>query len=136
MNEEILKVMEMVREGKITPEDGEKLLSAMGTEAPSQKTGKKNSMLRVRVDVNDPDNKEQVHVNVNMPLLLAKKAVGLVSMIPKEAKQEILDAGIDLDSINLKELIELFEEGSIGEELVTVDAGDDAKGAKVRVYVD
>jgi len=136
MNEEILKVLEMVRQGKITSEEGEKLLSAMGTEAPAKKTGKKNSMLRVRVDVKDPDKKEQARVNVNVPLLLAKKAVGLMSLIPKETKKELADQGINLDEINLKELIELFEDGEISEELVTVDTGDDVQGAKVRVYVD
>ena len=108
----------------------------MGTEAPAKKAGKKNSMLRVRVDVKDPDKKEQARVNVNVPLLLAKKAVGLMSLIPKETKKELADQGINLDEINLKELIELFEDGEISEELVTVDTGDDVQGAKVRVYVD
>lgn len=136
MNEEILKVLEMVREGKISPEDGEKLLSAMGTEAPVKKQGKKNSMLRVRVDVKDPDKKEQARVNVNVPLALAKKAVGLMTFIPKEAKADLAEQGINLDEINLKELIELFEDGEISEELVNVDTGDDNQGAKVRVYVD
>lgn len=93
-------------------------------------------MLRVRVDVTDPDKKDQAHVNVNIPLLLAKKAVGLMSLIPKDAKKELSDKGINLDEINLQELIELFEDGEISEELVNVDTGDDKQGAKVRVYVD
>ncbi len=136
MNEEVLKVLEMVREGKISPEDGEKLLSAMGTETPAKKPGKKNSMLRVRVDVKDPDKKEHARVNVNVPLALAKTAVGLMTFIPKDAKKELSEQGINLDEINLKELIELFENGEISEELVDVDTGDDVQGAKVRVYVD
>ncbi len=136
MNEEVLKVLEMVREGKISPEDGEKLLSAMGTEASAKKSGKKNSMLRVRVDVKDPDKKEQARVNVNVPLALAKKAVGLMTFIPKDIKKELAEQGINLDEINLQELIELFEDGEISEELVNVDTGDDVQGAKVKVYVD
>jgi len=136
MNEEILKVLEMVREGKISAEEGEKLLSAMGTQAPAKKTGKKNSMLRVRVDVKDPDKKEQARVNVNVPLTLAKKALGLMSLVPKDVKKELAEQGINLDEINLQELIELFEDGEISEELVNVDTGDDVQGAKVRVYVD
>lgn len=136
MNEEVLKVLEMVRDGKVSPEDGEKLLSAMGTEEPIKKAGKKNSMLRVRVDVKDPDKKEQARVNINVPLLLAKKAVGLMTFIPKDTKKELAEQGINLDEINLKELIELFEDGEISEELVNVDTGDDVEGAKVRVYVD
>lgn len=138
MNEEILKVLEMIKEGKITPEEGEKLLSAMRTEdkpdAPKAKA--KNSMLRVRVDVTDPDKKEQAKVNVNVPLTLAKKAAGLISLIPKEAKAELADKGIDLEAINIAELIGLFEDGLLTEELVNVEAGDEEKGARVRVYVD
>lgn len=136
MNEEVLKVLEMIREGKLTPEQGEKLLAAMGGDAPVKKPGKKNSMLRVRVDVKDPDKKEVARVNANVPLALAKKAVGLMSLIPKDVKAELAEKGIDLDHINLKELIEMFEDGIINEELVSVDAGDDERGARVKVYVD
>jgi hypothetical protein len=59
-----------------------------------------------------------------------------MSFVPKEAKKELADQGINLDDINLKELIEMFEDGEITEELVNVDTGDDVQGAKVRVYVD
>ena len=139
MNEETLKVLELIKEGKITPEEGEKLLSAMRTEeqpeAPKARTTK-NSMLRVRVDVNDPDDKEKVKVNVNIPLILAKKAAGLISLLPKEAKAEMAEKGIDLEAINIAELIELFEDGLLTEELVNVDAGDGENSARVRVYVD
>ena len=61
MSEETIKVLEMIKEGKITPEEGEKLLSAMGVdgEAEAQTSKKaKRTMLRVRVDVTDPEKKE------------------------------------------------------------------------------
>ena len=137
MNEEILKVLEMVKEGKLTPEQGESLLSAMnvGEEQKKQPTTKK-SMLRVRVDVRDPSKAETAKVNVNVPLSLAKKAMGLVSLMPKEAKSELLENGIDLDAIDLKELITMFEDGEITEELVNVVTGTEEKGATVKVYVD
>jgi hypothetical protein len=138
MNEEVLKVLEMIKEGKISPEEGEKLLSAMRTgdqpDAPRAKA--KNSMLRVRVDVTDPEKKEQAKVNINVPLTLAKKAAGLISLIPKDAKAELAEKGIDLEAINIAELIGLFEDGLLTEELVNVEAGDEEKGARVRVYVD
>jgi hypothetical protein len=138
MSEETLRILEMVKSGKVTPEEGEKLLSAIGeagSETKKPAVGKR-SMLRVRVDVNDPQKSEQAKVNINVPLALAKKAAGLVSLIPKDAKAELIENGIDLDSINLKELIELFEDGELNEELVNVVTGDDEKGATVRVYVD
>ena len=137
MNEEVLKVLEMVREGKLSPEQGESLLSAMNTGAEQKpQTEKKNSMLRVRVDVKDPDKKEQAKVNVNVPLSLAKKAMGLVSLMPKDVKKELADEGIDLDAIDLKELIAMFESGELTEELVNVETGTEEKGATVKVYVD
>ena len=138
MNEETLKVLEMIKEGKITPEEGEKLLSAMrdGATSDAPKTHVKNTMLRVRVDVHDPNKEDQAKVNINVPLTLAKKAAGLIALIPKDAKAELSENGIDLDAINIAELIGMFEEGLISEELVNVDAGDGEKGAKVRIYVD
>lgn len=135
MNEEVLRVLEMVRSGKITPEEGEKLLSAIGQGDAKTVSGKR-TMLRIRADINDPEKKEQAKVNVNVPLSIAKKAAGLLSLVPKEAKQELSDKGIDLDSIDLKELIELFENGELTENLVDVQVGDDMKGATVKVYVD
>lgn len=136
MSEETMKVLQMVRDGKITPEDGEKLISAMDeSDTPRQKKAK-YTMLRVRVDVTDPKKAEQAKVTINVPLTLAKKAAGLLSLVPKDTKEELSEKGIDLDGIDLKELIEMFEDGELTEELVTVDTGDDKKGAKVRIYVD
>ncbi len=137
MNEEVVRILEMVKSGKITPEEGEKLLSAIGVGNESAQSGKKRAtMLRVRVDAHDPNKEDQAKVNINIPLSLAKKMTGIVKMVPKETKDELSEQGIDLDAINLKELIEMFEDGEINEELVTVDAGDETKGAKVRIYVD
>jgi hypothetical protein len=139
MNEEVMKVLEMIKDGKITPEEGEKLLSAMRTadSSDASKTKKpRNTMLRVRIDVSDPEKKDQAKVNINVPLTLAKKAAGLISLIPKDTKAELAAKGIDLESINIAELIGMFEEGLLTEELVNVQAGDDEKGARVRIYVD
>jgi hypothetical protein len=139
MNEEVIKVLEMIKEGKITPEEGEKLLTAMrmgdGAEPPKAKKSR-YTMLRVRVDVTDPEKKDAAKVNVNVPLTLAKKAAGLIALIPKDTKAELAAKGIDLESINIAKLISMFEDGLITEELVNVQAGDDEKGARVRIYVD
>ena len=93
-------------------------------------------MLRVRVDVTDPEKKDQAKVNINVPLALAKKAAGLIALIPNDAKAELAAKGIDLSSIDIAELIGMFEDGLITEELVNVQACDDEKGARVRIYVD
>ena len=139
MSEETIKVLEMIKEGKITPEEGEKLLSAMGIDSEDDAQGAKkakHTMLRVRVDATDPEKEDQVKVNINVPLALAKKAAGLIALIPNDAKTELAAKGIDLSSIDIAELIGMFEDGLITEELVNVEAGDDEKGARVRIYVD
>lgn len=136
MSEETLRVLEMVKTGKITPQDGEKLLSAMDQSELVQKKNTKYTMLRVRVDVQDPKKSEQAKVSLNVPLSLAKKAAGLLSLVPKETKAELSEKGIDLDVIDIRELIAMFEDGDITEELVNVETGDKEKGATVRVYVD
>ena len=136
MNEETMRVLKMVKSGKITPEEGEKLIAAMGESDKPRKKNTKYTMLRVRVDVVDPKKSDQAKVTINVPLTLAKKAAGLLSLVPKDTKAELSEKGIDLDGIDLKELIEMFEDGELTEELITVDAGDEEKGAKVRIYVD
>jgi len=130
-----LRILEMVRSGKITPEEGEKLLAAIG-QGEQKQAAAKRTMLRIRVDASDPESDGRAKVNVNVPLAIAKKAMGLLSLVPKETRKELSDKGIDLDAIDLRELIEMFESGGLTEELVNVETGTDEKGAKVKIYVD
>ncbi len=138
MNEEIMKILEMVKDGKITTEEGENLISAVtgGASSASKARSGKFEMLRVRVNARGDAKKDSAKVEVNVPLTVAKKALGLVSLVPNEAKKELAEQGIDLDSINLAELIELFENGEITEELVNIESGDEENGTTVKVYVD
>lgn len=136
MNDEILQVLEMVKNGKITPEEGERLIAAIQPNEKQTVSKNSKSMLRVRVDTTDPAIENQAKVNVNIPLSVAKKAAGFLSLVPKDVKSDLSEQGIDLDSIDLKGLIEMFENGELTEELVNVEAGTPEKGAIVRVYVD
>lgn len=136
MNEEIMQVLEMVKSNKITPAEGEKLLSAINQNEPIQKKKPNYSMLRIRVDSHDPKKDEQTKVNVNIPLSIAKAAVSFLALIPKEAKKDMLEKGIDFDSIDLKSIIEMFETGEITEEIVNIQAGEGATETVVKIYVD
>ncbi len=136
MNDEILQVLEMVKNGKITTEEGERLIAAIQPNEKQTISKNSKSMLRVRVDTTDPAIENQAKVNVNIPLSVAKKAAGFLSLVPKDVKSDLSEQGIDLDSIDLKGLIEMFENGELTEELVNVEAGTPEKGAIVRVYVD
>ena len=140
MDEEALKILKMIEEGKITAEEGKNLLDALGNapveEEKIKKTAapaKKNKILRVIIDTKGDDNAK---VRVNVPLEVAKKLAGLTALIPKEAKQEMQEKGIDIDAINLEELIGMFQDGLIDENLVDIETGNAGEAASVKVYVD
>lgn len=137
MSEETRRILDMISNGTITKEEGETLLEALyAKDNEPKKTVKRNSTLRVRITGNE-GSREKATVNVNLPLVMAKKVTGLMNVVPKSAKIELSEQGIDLDSIDLSELITMFEKGEIEEDLVNIDATDE-KGdiTKVRVYVD
>jgi len=140
MNNETLKILEMIENGKITAEQGAELIAAMdgsqNTNDTKRQKKPKRKMLRIRVNSVDPAKPDKANINLNIPLALAKKAVGLLSLIPRDAKRDLHEQGIDLDGIDIRALIEMFENGDVPADLVNLDSGDDTKGAKVHIYVD
>ena len=143
------KIIEMLEEGKISAEDASKLLSALG-EAPdaasqpsggydAQRTNQslKGKKLRVTVEgISEEDGEIQdIHVNVAVPLVLAKLADGIISnVVPKEANKQLKEQGIDLGSLKLGEIVEALTD--LDEDIVNVDIVSEGKPMKVRVYVE
>ena len=125
MSEEKRQVLNLVQEGKVSIDEGLKLLEALdspgqgGTVASGHHRGHPAKMLRIRVfDIED-----NTKVNVNLPLALAKVAM---KFIPKDVVKELEDENIDLD-----ELLSSISETSSGK-LIDVDSED----AKVEIYVE
>lgn len=120
MNEERKRILEMVAQGKITPDEAVKLLDALeaSAEPPVQAGGGTSRFIRIVVDAADYGK-----VNVNIP-------VGLINMVmkllPKDAQAELKRNNIELDDI-----IRMVQEGASGK-LVEVDSED----AKVQIFVD
>jgi len=123
------KILEMVKKGKISVDEAERLLNALGNDADKPKSAVVSSSgkavkgkLRIEVDSNDGDK-----VRIALPLKLAST---LKSMIPKQASEQMTAEGID---INL--LLDSLNEGldSIDEDLVNIKSND---GDTVRIYVD
>ena len=141
MNEESLKILKMIEEGKVTADEGKKLLEALdgSQDEPEQRISaapeKKNRILRVVVDTHGHGD-DDARVRVNIPLDVAKKAAKFAALIPKDAKQDMQDKGINIDEIDIEGLIEMFVNGEIDENLVDVESGNNEKGASVKVYVD
>ena len=136
MSEETRRILDMVKNNVITEEEGEKLIEALYEKEKPRKNTTKKSTLRVRIESEGSDKHDKSTVNVNIPLTLAKKVSGLTSFVPKKAKVDLTAQGIDLDSFDLVELIDMFESGEIEEDLVNIDVGDGDDLTKVRVYVD
>ena len=127
MNEEKLKVLSMIAEGKISAEEGATLLEALdkkekeSKETVVQKKEKGGvNYLYVDVTPKTDENKEKVHVKV--PLALVRAGVNIASMLPTDVQDKVNTAmdekGIKLDLSNIKpenieELIQALEEMEI-----------------------
>lgn len=132
------RILQMVRDGKITAEEGLELLEALDGDAPrvqSPAEKAKDRFLRVRVDSAD------TKVNVNIPLSLLKVTSRFVTMsmgfIPDEARKEMEKKGLDISKIDFEELVDLIDQGLVDGKLVDVDTEDEESGrTKVEVYVE
>lgn len=123
MTDEKRQILTMVREGKISVDEGLKLLEALESSTPGQPggvgAGRPAKMLRVRVF----DAGDNTKVNVNIPLALAKVAM---KFIPKNVAEEIKEQDIDLD-----EILASITDATMGK-IVDIDSDE----AKVEVYVE
>ena len=118
MNEEKMRILEMLQDGKINAEETEKLLAALGEEESAAieatnmgnrngrvGTGQK-SKKHLRIIVNE-GGKEKV--NMSVPLGIAKS---LLNFVPQSAKDKMAEQDIDLNALN-KTIDDLSEEQEI-----------------------
>lgn len=100
MNENKLKILKMLEEGKINSEQAYKLLNA----AEEERIKGKKLVIRVKG--------QNENVNLSIPLGIVKSMIRLsgkfVNFIPNEAKIRMEEKGIDTSKIN--EFIESFTE--------------------------
>lgn len=135
-SEERLKILQMVQEGKITPEDAAQLLEAINagsaaaspprrTSAPGDPSegavglGRKPRFLRVRVTDTDSG---RPRVNVRLPISMV--SVGL-KMGSKFAPQ--------VEGLDAEQLMQIIESGELGQ---IVDVVDDEDGEHVEVFLE
>jgi hypothetical protein len=120
--EERMKILKMVEEGKITAEEGARLLSAVSKQdkhAPSAEGGRPR-WLRVRVlDLNT--GKESVRVN--LPLSLVNVGMKMGARFIPDAEQDIV----------MEDLAEALRQGMLGK---IVDVVDEEEGQRVEIFVE
>ncbi|MCS6846416.1 MAG: hypothetical protein RMN52_01720 [Anaerolineae bacterium] len=131
--EERMKILKMVEEGKVSPEDGAKLLAAL-SESAGNKAGSSAGAssgyanirsaggarwLRIRVtDIATGKQK----VSVNLP-------IGLVSVGAKIAAKFAPEA----ESLEINQIVEAIKSGAQGK---IIDVLDDEDGEHVEIYVE
>jgi hypothetical protein len=139
MNQERLKILEMIQEGKISAGEGYHLLQALEeevkTDRGSSPPGGRDKYFRVKVDG------DKTKVNVNIPMRLVKVASKFVSVgmnfIPEQARSEMDKHGVDLSQIDFNELVDLIDQGLVDGKLVDVQVQDPQEGLMiVEVYVE
>ena len=89
MSEEKRKILEMLADKKISVDDAEKLLAAVG-DAPAAAGGAAKGPKYLRVLVEPaPGNKEGDRVNVRVPLNLVRAGLKFASFIPPKVQEQV-----------------------------------------------
>lgn len=140
MNEDRRSVLQMLADGKISPDEAERLIAtlerggpepARSADPPNRRTPK---YLRVAVDTDEPGDDGPTKVNIRVPMALLRAGVRLTSIIPPAARNqlnaELAKSGVDFDlnqlkPENLEDLIDQLDD-------LTVDV--DQERTKVRIY--
>ncbi len=110
-----MRILEMVKDGKITPEEGVRLLEAL--ERQPQPTGR-----TVRVRILSPGGQK---VELNLPLGAAKT---LLSVLPPRARARLEAMGFNLD-----DLVHSIQAGTASGRIVDIR---EPGGAEVSVVVE
>jgi len=138
MNEERRKVLEMLSQGKITVEETEKLLAAVGAADPGAAAETDTAgrhfwkYLRVQVEPG-PGSEKGERVNIRVPFKLIRAGLKFAAFIPREAHDKVNKAlkekGLDVDlaRITPQDLEEIVS--NLDDMTVEVDGKD-----KVRIF--
>lgn len=119
MDQERKQVLEMVRDGKLTVDEAQKILDAMieGDERTRSDASPKRSPRFLRIRVKDEDGSR---VNLNIPISLAKV---MMRFVPGEVRGTLSDQNVDLDAI-----LEAVREGAEGQLIhVKEEDGDEVE---------
>ena len=117
MEEERIKVLQMLDEGKITVEEANELLSALQESKESKKESltevsgvEEAKFLKILVTEN-----EEEQVNISIPIKLVRM---LKNFVPQKVKRRLEEEGVDMD-----ELMSQIEQRTLNGKLVDIDDG-------------
>jgi len=120
-SDERMKILKMVEEGKITPEEGARLLAALAKGERRRASAGPGEGRWLRVRVTDLDS-GKASVNVNLP-------VGLVNVGLRMGARFVPE----MEGLNVQELDDAIRQGMTGK---IIDLVDEEEGQRVEVYVE
>ncbi|HPF20434.1 MAG TPA: hypothetical protein PLC88_03770 [Syntrophomonas sp.] len=140
MNQETMKILELLEQGKITRQEAMELINSLETRSDSEggaPVSGENTKRFLRVRVNGDKTKVNVNIPVNLIKVATQIADASMKWIPQEAHEQIKRQGINLSQIDFDEIIKLVDQGLSDGRLVDVETEDEKEGRiKVEVYVE
>lgn len=131
MSEERKKILNMVAEGKLTPEEADRLLGAL------KESQEKAKYFRVRVYHRDKDKpKVKVDIPVGVLKLASKVGAAFKGMIPEGVKVNMEGKEIALDEFTPEMIDKIIEEISEGGKFMLAEVTDEEKGEFVEVFIE
>ena len=123
MSNERKRILNMLADGKLTVDEADRLIEALGTASGEKKLKRKAKLLHIKVF---EGGSEKPTVNVNLPLglvkLLTKFGGKYLDRLPDEVREK-------LEKEDINEILSYLSEAG---EIIDVDNGKDV----VKVYVD
>ena len=140
MDQEAMDILEMVKSGKVSPEQGAQLLEALKNPTTGVTTvgGPKPKFVRVKVDVVKADGQQNVAVNLNLPIALADLALKLAQGAKIQQGDQTIILGEylkEMSGMDVSTILQMVKEGASGK-LVDVTVTGEKENVKVEVTVD
>jgi membrane peptidoglycan carboxypeptidase len=147
VTEERRQILEMLAEGKISADEADRLIGALGggsststatATATAVQTKPLPKFIRVMVDAKDGRENKPVHINVRVPIALLRAGVRIASLIPPQAQEkvnaELRKQGMDIDirqikPENINELIDQLQD-------LSVDIDQHQDDTKIRIFTE
>jgi len=120
--EERMKILKMIEEGKITAEEGTRLLAALGKQKRKRPVSQEGEPSWLRVRVTDVNSGKEA-VRVNLPFSLVNVGLRMGARFIPDIEQELA----------MEELAEALEEGLTGK---IVDIVDEEDGKRVEIFIE
>ena len=120
--EERMKILKMIEEGKITAEEGTRLLAALGKQKRKRPVSQEGEPSWLRVRVTDVNSGKEA-VRVNLPFSLVNVGLKMGARFVPDIEQELA----------MEELAEALKEGLTGK---IIDIVDEEDGKRVEIFIE